>query len=192
MTTLVRKVRLMLAVLIMCCSTVASAYTLSFSPASQTVGLGSKVGVSVWVDEVMPGGLGNYDFEVLFDPALLSFDQAIDQFGLGVAMGLGTTLGGGRLLVSDFSLDDPAALLATQGDRLLLFSLVFDTLAVGADSLTFDSATLGDVEGNSVKVDTTGFATINIGEPAQVPEPGDIVLLLTALVALSLTRLKAK
>ncbi len=191
MTMLCHKIRHALILLVFC-STTASAYTLSFAPGGQTVTLGNQASVSVWVDGVLPGGLGNYDFDVLFDPAILSFDRATDGVGLGFAMGLGTTLDMGQVVVSDFSLDDPVALLATQSDRILLFSLVFDTLAVGRGALSFDNATLGDVEGNSVNVNATALGAIDVTAPAQVPEPSGLVLLMTALAALGVGRLKRR
>ncbi|MBK6585570.1 MAG: hypothetical protein IPG20_22440 [Gammaproteobacteria bacterium] len=62
----------------------ASAYTLSFSPSAQDVGLGSFATVEVRITDVAPeppgspGGLGDYDFEVVYDPAIITFDKATD------------------------------------------------------------------------------------------------------------------
>lgn len=91
----------------------ASAYTLSFSPSTQNVGSGSSATVDVRIAGIFPGtlneddGLGAYDFDVVYDPAIIRFKKATDGFSLGTSIGLGVDDNGqsGRLTVSDFSLD---------------------------------------------------------------------------------------
>jgi hypothetical protein len=168
--------------LLLCGSASASAYTLTFNPNSQNVALGGKASVEIGISGVMPDGLGNYDFDVLFDPTILAFDQAIDQSGLGSAIGLGASPGADRVTLSDFSLEDPDVLLALQGDSFPLLTLVFNTLAVGSSSLDFDLVTLGDVNGASVTLAATGPGRISV-DPAQIPEPGSLALLLGGLLS---------
>jgi len=163
----------------------ASAYTLSFQPSAQDVGLGSSAKVEVRITDVQPdllgslGGLGAYDFDIVYDPAILKFQSATDAEALGTAIGLGIaeSVSEGTLKASDFSFEPTAVLLARQSDSMLLFSLYFETLAVGSSPLLFDNITLGDAEGNlrvGVPPSTTGSITV---EQAAVPEPGTLALL---------------
>jgi hypothetical protein len=85
----------------------ASAYTLSFSPSTQNVGSGSSATVDVRIAGIFPGtpneddGLGAYDFDVVYDPAIIRFKKATDGFSLGTSVGLGVDDNGqsGSLIV---------------------------------------------------------------------------------------------
>ncbi len=176
----------------------ASAYTLSFSPGTQSVALGSAATVEVRIAGIFPGpvlntdGLGDYDFDVVYDPALIAFKQAADAFSLGVAIGLGADDSQvGRLKVSDFSLELPDDLLALQSDSMPLFTLVFDSLAAGTSTLLFENITLGDVlGGRRDAIPTTGSITVRA---APLPEPGTLMLLAGAgLLCLSGHRARRK
>jgi hypothetical protein len=159
----------------------ARAYALSFAPVAQTVALGSEASVAVRIADAMPGGLGAYDFDVTFDPSVVAFDRADDAFGLGLAFGLGTTGGVGRVTVSDFSLESIADLLALQTDSFDLFTLVFDAVGGGVSPLGFEAVTLGDAAGNPVAF-TAGAGSITV--TAAVPEPGSTALVAAAALAL--------
>jgi hypothetical protein len=160
----------------------AGAHTLVFAPADQTVGLGSQASVAVRIVDALPEGLGAYDFDLTFDAAILSFSHAIDALGLGLAIGLGTTPGAGSVRVSDFSLETVADLLALQPNDFELFTLVFDTLAVGASALGFANVNLGDAAGNPV---ASQQDTGRIEVVAQaVPAPATALLVGAALLAL--------
>ena len=169
----------------------ASAYTLSFSPSAQSVVLGNQATVEVRITGILPNpptidgeldGLGNYDFDLVYDPAIIRYAGASDGFSLGLAIGLGVTPDwlAGRLNVSDFSLEpSPADLLAAQSDELLLFTLFFDSVATGSSALVFSSdekdITLGSVEGNPRMPSATG-GSIEV-RAAPMPEPGTLALL---------------
>lgn len=171
-----------LLALLLFVSGAASAYTLSFAPSTQGVALGSTATVEVRIAGIFPGplpstdGLGEYDFDVVFDPALIAFKQAADASSLGVAIGLGVDDSqAGRLKVSDFSFEWPDDLLALQIDSMPLFTLVFDSLAVGTSTLLFENITLGDVlGGRRDAIPTNGGITVRA---APLPEPGTLMLL---------------
>lgn len=171
-------------------SAAASAYTLGFAPSAQSVALNNPATVEVHIAGILPNppasddGLGAYDFEVVYDPAVIAFKQATDAFSLGFAIGLGVDDSqAGRLKVSDFSLELPDDLLALQSDAMLLFTLVFDSLAPGASALLFENITLGDVlAGRRTAIATAGSITVR---DAPMPEPGTLALLACAgLIAL--------
>ena len=175
MTTMIKRYAL---ALLMIWSAGASAYTLSFNPTDQNVAQGDKAYVDVLIAGVLPGGLGSYDFDVLYDPTILAFDSANDQFGLGFALGLGAFPDTGKVTLSDFSFELPGDLLSLQADSFLLLTLVFDTLSEGASGLDFDAITLGDVNGIPVNIaaSDSGRVTVN-----PVPEAETWAMLLAGL-----------
>ncbi|MEF8720391.1 MAG: PEP-CTERM sorting domain-containing protein [Candidatus Accumulibacter necessarius] len=167
----------------------ASAYTLSFSPSTQDVGLGRVATVDVRIAGIFPGtpnqddGLGAYDFDVVYDPAIIRFKKATDGFSLGTSIGLGVDDNGqsGRLTVSDFSLEPVPdllvwqTLLVRQDGTMRLFSIEFDTLLPGTTLLEFKTVTLGNVWGDP-RTPTLSTGSITV-LPAAVPEPGTLALL---------------
>ena len=167
----------------------ASAYTLSFSPSTQNVGSGSSATVDVRIAGIFPGtpneddGLGAYDFDVVYDPAIIRFKKATDGFSLGTSVGLGVDDNGqsGRLTVSDFSLEPVPdllvwqTLLVSQDGTMRLFSIEFDTLLPGTTLLEFKTVTLGNVWGDP-RTPTLSTGSITV-LPAAVPEPGTLALL---------------
>jgi len=163
----------------------ASAYTLSFVPSAETVGFGGLASVAVRISGVTPqlpgspGGLGDYDFEVVFDPAIVAFDNATDAGALGLAVGLDVALlAPGRLNLSAFSLEDPADLLAMQSDSMLLLTLAFTGTGLGTSALDFENITVGDVLGTS-RTATANSGSITVVAPP-LPEPGTLALLVGA------------
>lgn len=167
-------------------SSTASAFMLSFNPVDQTVGLGNKAYVDVVVDDVLPDGLGNYDFDVLFDDSILAFDQAVDGMGLGFSMGLGASLGAGKITLSDFSLEMVQDLLAQQANRFTLLTLVFDTLSVGGSELAFNQVNLANATGDTIEPEpfAPGSVTVNT---QQIPEPESLALLAMGGLAIWVT-----
>lgn len=171
-----------------------SAYSLSFSPPAQSIGLGSSAQVEVRISDVVPelpaspGGLGNYDFEVVYDPTIITFDTATDARALGLAIGLDAVLlAPGRLNLSAFSLEDPSDLLSLQSDSMLLLTLGFTSSAAGTSPLVFELVTLGDVLG-TLRTPTLSSGSITV-LPAAVPEPGTLALFAAGWIALARRRI---
>ena len=171
-------------VLLLCHAASAAAYTVSFAPGNQSVGLGGEATVTVWAEDIKPGGLGSYDLEVFFDASILGFNRVIDAASLGFSMGVGSADGAGWVFLSDFSLDDPVSLLMAQADDMPLFQLVFDTLTAGVGTLQFSMVNLSDVYGNVVPVGLGPAGAIEVVASSAVPAPGALVLALTGLAAL--------
>lgn len=182
-----------------CAAAGASAYTVSITPASQTVVLGAQVEVAITTGDVVgDGGLGSFDFVVGYDSSILTFDRVDMASVLGTTFGFDTFSevgSAGSFSISHIFDDLPAALLALQTNEFLqrndavLFTLRFNTLSAGTSLLSFTDVFLSDVEGNNQKslalgeIGATG-ASVTVQERVQgVPTPGTLPLLAAALLA---------
>lgn len=180
---------LLLAAVAVLAASSAQAYTVSLTPAAQTVDQGTVVAVGVSVSDLGPLGLGSYNFDLGFDSTILGFDHVVDAFGLGFSFGLDFVSGTGALSLSDFSLEDPLALLVRQASDVTLFTLYFNTVGAGTSALTLGSGTLSDVNGDIVSF-LTNNASITVLDVVDVPvsAPGTLALLLAAAAAATLAR----
>lgn len=172
----------------------SSAYTVSLTPATQTVGLGSEVVVDLVLSDLGPDGLGAFDFDLNFDDSRLDFLSVTDGAVLGLSIGLSLIDGGSTLTLYDFSFDDPAALLASQqgGSGFLTLATVrFTTLAAGVAALSLSNGTVADVFGTTVSF-TQNAAEVVITESQAVSAPGTLALVLAAALALAVTRRRAR
>ncbi len=174
----------------------AQAYSVSLAPTSQTVLQGAIVQVKVTAADVMPGGLGSFDFTLGFDGGILALDSVLDGGVLGVSF-LGWTEGADTLDISDISFSDSADLLLQQ-DQLLrastdptpsltLFTLNFRTIGFGTSGLSFTRGTLSDVTGAEVLF-TRADGSVTVLENLTVPVPGTLGLVLAACLAGAVTR----
>jgi hypothetical protein len=171
-------------------------YTVTLSPASQTVSQGTRVSVEVTAGDVIgSGGLGAYDFIFAFDHRYLSFQSLDVSSILGVTSGdeFLTSTGDELLVFRIFEETDLAALLAQQGDaysmgrlQATLFTLNFDTVGVGTSSLSFSDGHMSDVSGEN-EIGLGGMAhntaSITVLENLAVPVPGTLSLVLAAALA---------
>jgi len=149
-----------------------AAITLSISPASQTVGLGSMAtynlnisGLDNSSDYTGPQ-LGAFGVQLDFDPAIASFQSVTYGTGLGAGDYQWTdTAVAGQLWLSDAA---TAASLAGQPSSFTLATFTFQGVALGTTPLTIDLAasSLGDANALSLVFGA------NSGSLTVVPEPG--------------------
>lgn len=156
---------------------------LTFAPSSQTVDLGDIATVDVMVTNLTGEFVGTYDFNVNWDASLLSlqsltFGDALDGPLDSIAGFLG---GSGSVNAFEVSL---GALANQDGlSDFRLFTLAFNTLALGTSALSFTSGIipsglLGDELGQLLAVSTTeGSITIQGQPDMAVPEPGTLGLM---------------
>jgi len=154
---------------------------LTFAPLNQTVNLGDTASVDVMVTGLTGEFVGSYDFNVSWDAALLSLDSL--SFGDALDGPLdslsGFVNGTGSVNAFEVSL----GLLSNQDglSDFRLFTLSFDTLAVGTSALNFiggiiPTGLLGDELGELLPTEViAGSITINEGS-VSVPEPGTLAL----------------
>lgn len=135
--------------------------------------LGAIFDVAVVADGLGPPpdglALGSFDFDLVFDPALVSFVSL--SFGSGLDFGGGSftsfTPSGGRISISGISFESAAALVAAQPATFGLVTVSFTGNAEGSWTPSFEFVTVTDQDGNSL-VPGLPVAPISI---VAVPEP---------------------
>ncbi len=182
-------------------SPTTQAITIEFAPAGQTVVLGSPASVDVNISGLTGAlTLGAYDLNINFSSTILSTPTV--TFGTGLSLGL---IGGSTTGVSgtnprnvfEVSLILPPSLLAAnQPDSFRLFTLAFNTLALGTSPLSLSDIILGDEFGENItpRLTTVGTGSITVtpvpdnGGGNPIPEPSTWMLMASGLVLLCLGR----
>jgi hypothetical protein len=167
---------------------------LNITPDTQSLSVGSPVSFSINVSGLGSGtALGAYDLNIGFDSALLSFSQVIfgdqtlgDQLDLS-HLGLNAptaTPSLGNVNLIEFSLDDPATLIAQQASSFTLATVSFTTLASGISPITL--SVLGLTDANAIDIpNSTVNGSVTV---ASVPLPGTLWLLMSGGVTFLLTQ----
>ncbi|MBL8227342.1 MAG: hypothetical protein JNL98_02650 [Bryobacterales bacterium] len=165
------------------------AATISINPGSQLVTLGNQAVFTVNLTGLGNGvapSVGVFDFDILFDPAILSFSGAVFGSQLDI-LGLGSiqsaTLGFGSVNLFELSLDTVSDLNDLQAPAFVLATLTFDTLASGVSPVTINLNSLGDADGAAIAATITD-GSINVGQSIVVPEPVYWPLLALGLCAI--------
>ena len=171
----------------------ASAATIGFSPASQTVAVGDFLSVDLVISDLGGEIVSAYDLDVVYDASILS----------AVSVSFGPLLGDELLfeVFNDYDLSVPglvdlaqlsllsdAQLLALQGgDSFVLATLGFDAVGLGTSSLDFVFDAFNDIKGmNAQPLEIVAQS----GAASAVPEPSAAVVfaLGAAVVAAGIRR----
>jgi hypothetical protein len=165
----------------------ATAVTLQFDPAVQTVPAGSTVTVELVIsdlgNEAAPS-LSTFDLDVTFDDSILSFlgfafgDPVLgDQLDLS---GLGSFTdvlpGAGTVNVAEVSFDLEDDLNDLQAGAFTLGTLSFSALSAGVSDLGLSVNALGDASGDPLAVEIVG-GRVAVSAVA-VPGPASLLLVL--------------
>lgn len=165
----------------------ATAVTLQFDPAVQTVSVGSTVTVELVIVDLGNGAapsLSTFDLDVTFDDSILSFlgfvfgdpvlgDQ-LDLSGLGSITGV--LPGAGTVNVFEVSFDSVADLNDLQAGAFTLGTLSFSALSTGVSDLGLLINTLGDASGDPLAFELVG-GRVAVSAVA-VPGPASLLLVL--------------
>jgi hypothetical protein len=178
----------------------AGAFSIDFVPASASHSLGGAFTVDVVLTGLETEGrvLSGFDIEVAFDPSILQLIAAFegnalcDQSGSANCQGDGNSLffatpGPDNVELIDLSLLTDAQLAAQQGDELTLATLRLRGISLGSSALTLLLNSISGATGPAgvdnllVPPPAVGSAAITI-TPNGAPEPGSLLLLLSALL----------
>ena len=178
---MIRKIIPITCVLLLFWAAPASAMltvSLCLDPPAQDVKLGHLASVTVEIsglEDMAAPSLGAYDLNLGFDSAVLSFNSIV--FGDQLALtGPGSSSTGidfstpGLVNVFEVSLESIGDLNTMQEASFDLFTLTFDTLALGLSSLDLSIINLADADGGML-VGTGCCGSINV-----IPAPGALLL----------------
>ena len=178
------------------CMSATLATPITFEPTDSTVELGDQVSVAVMIAPI--GELiGTFDIAVNWDPAILTLAAVTFGTSLGdpdpfaFETLTGVVGGGGTALISEVSLLLDLTGLQ-DGSAFDLFTLIFDTTAIGTSALTFGDLIIGDAFGLPlVNAPQPGSGVINVIERIAIPVPGTFALFGLGLALLCATRTRA-
>jgi hypothetical protein len=174
----------------------AQGMVISFSPPSQTTGLGGNGSVDIVVSGRGGVSVGAFSFDVLFDSSIISAlsivfgdrlgDPLLEAFSTGDVSVPGTA----SLAEVSFLLTSDLDALQTT-DSFVLATLNYTAVGVGSTALTFSGIEISDGDGNLVAGVTGSTGAVEVVR--SVPEPGTMALVLACLAAAGLlTRLRQR
>ena len=187
-------VKALFAMLLTCATAAVShASTLSFSPSSQTVTLGSSATVLVQISGLPARtALGAFDATILNDAAIVRPTSVLFFSSLGTP-GLeltDATLNNGSANAAETSFESTAALLALQSAQpFSLFQITYTAFGVGTSSLTLgNGAVFSDGTGAILTLPTVNAGSITVidgGTMSPVPEPSTLTLVFSGVGAVA-------
>ena len=168
----------------------AWAASIWFEPFASSINVGESVDVDVVIGGLGAGeDVGAFDFNVLFNDAVLAFDSYSLTDNLGdISAGDASDwswgdLGGGTANLAELSwLGD----LSFQPDSFTLATLSFTGIGAGTSLLFFDSVLISDAWGYDICT-IPGAGAVSV---APVPEPGTFLLLGAGILGLVAVRFR--
>jgi len=164
----------------------ASAVTIGFDPATQSVALGDAVQVDLVISDLGGEIISAYDLDLTYDPTV------VDATGVTFTMALGDELffetfnavdlsSSGVVDLAQLSLLSDAELAALQpGDSVEVATLHFDTVGAGTTHFGFVFDDFNDVKGLDGGVlpivEDAGSITVRSPSEAPIPEPSAAIL----------------
>jgi hypothetical protein len=153
----------------------------SGSDIAQSYNLGDTVSLDFWISGLEAADLGGFDMNLSFNGAVTGYQNAAFSTDLDDSLFYGlaaTPTSTNSLNLSGFSL---LADLSAQVDALKLFTLVFTASEAGTSTIKLDDFLLADALGFEL-ASASYLAEITVNsQPASVPEPGALGLMLGAL-----------
>lgn len=170
---------------------ISQAVMLEFSPQNQVVQFGDQATVDIFATDLTGEFVGAYDFFVNYDSSILGIADFIfaDSLGGPLSSIETTDFQDGSINAAAVSLLFDLTSLQDGVSDVLLFSVVFDTLALGVSDLLFQEnilgiagGFLGDEVGAPLLTAVTA-GSIEVVDSLQVAEPSLLFLLLAGLLA---------
>lgn len=179
----------------------ARAIAISFSPLAQNVLLGDSASVDVILENPAGNLVGAYDFFVNYDASILSLNNVVQGSALGGPADTlyQTATTPGQVNVAEVSFLFDLSGLQDASSSFTLFTLVFDTLAVGSSALLpeenilgFAGGFVGDELGFGIALDSVNAGSITVVDLPVVDVGEPAALLYFALGLLGLRRLQRR
>jgi len=144
-------------------------------PPAQSVPIGQSVSVDVVIADLGADEVGDFDFDVSFDPTILTpvdvtFGILLGDPALVEALTSFSFLPG-VVDLAEVSLLSPPELEALQPDSFALATLVFNAVGAGSSRLSFPQVILDDAFARPLAIQAEN------GSVSAVPEPGTLWLL---------------
>ncbi len=156
----------------------ASAATIGFSPASQTVAVGDSLAVDLVISDLDGEIVSAYDLDVTYDASILSATNVTfgpflgDEFFFEVFNDFDLS-GPGVVDLAQLSLLSDFELALMQPDSFVLATLEFDAVGLGTSSLDFVFDAPNGIQGrDALPLDIAAQS----GSASVVPEPGAALL----------------
>lgn len=173
----------------------AAAAVVTIAPSEQSAAIGEQVSVDLVVSGLgngWPHSVGIFDFDLIFDDALLSVDRVIfgdqlDLFGFGAYRSV-EMAAPGVLTIFEASIDPPEYIDFFQAPSFTLATIVFDTLSAGVSALMLDVFYFGDAWWYELDVNTVNASVSIESAVSEAPLPSALFLLLTGLLGLRFAR----
>jgi hypothetical protein len=166
----------------------ALATSITFSPSTVNVGVGSSSSVDILVSNRGGVTIGGFGFDVLFNSADISVTSVNYGTDLGNPTDSSQTIVSTDLSVSgdasllDLSLLSTSSLSALQTtDSFLLARINFTGKTPSISSLQFSNLDFTDAAGNVLSVTPAG-GTVDVLASTAVPEPGTMLLMGSGLM----------
>lgn len=174
----------------------AYAISIDLAPNKTTITQGESVAVAVTIsglDDSAAPSLGVYDVDIHFDSSLFQVNSLTwgdsskgNQLDLGGFGSLQTSnLATGLLNLFELSFDDISLLNDTQAGEFTLFTIVFNSLAIGTGNFSLMANSMGDAEGAALFAKAITPTRVDI-KSVTVPEPSSLLLLLGLLAIMAL------
>lgn len=177
--------RFVLIALAVLATTPASAATIAFEPADQTVGLGALATVDIVVSDLGAEIVSAYDLDILYDSSIVTATDVVfttllgDELFFEVLNDLDASAPG-VVDLAQLSLLSDADLFALQGgDSVVLASIMFEAVGVGSSALDFVLDDVNDIKGRLgeiLPIDPTGGVIRVEGSGSVIPEPSAATL----------------
>lgn len=150
------------------------AATIFLTPSSNNLILGDSLSVDLHITEKgNHTAIGNYDFDVNFNPAVLntnnsnvSISTQLQQSGIASLQNIG--IKDGRLNISEVSLNDASILNSSQSDDLTVATLNFTATTAGTSPLGVSVNSLGDQDGKRIQGITQTPHVIRVHDLSQL------------------------
>jgi hypothetical protein len=195
-----KKIIASLLTLSFCCALNAQAISIDLVPNLSSLELSDSLTLDARISglgDASADSLGNYEFDLSYDANLFNFNSIqwgdsvlgnqLDLMGFGSLQDSDSSVAG-LLKLLEVSFELPEDLDQLQAGSFTLFSLLFDTKAIGVGDFTISNLVLGDAYGANLVADSMG-ARVTVANATTVPEPASWLLLLGMLAIVFLRQL---